>query len=127
METSREWSQAAASGDVDAIIRYWADDAVVLMSGLPTFRGKEAIRTYVTESMKLPGFRISWEPVEAHVSASGDMGYLLERTQVTVPGPSGGLETQQFRTVTIWRKQGDGSWRNVVDIATPGAGATQAH
>lgn len=126
METSREWSRAAASGNVDAIIRYWADDAVVMMSGLPTFRGKEAIRSYVAESMKLPGFRISWEPVEAHVSASGDMGYLLERTQVTVPGPTGELETQQFRAVTIWRKQRDGSWRNVVDIATLGGGAMQA-
>lgn len=126
METSRQWAQAAESGNVDAIVRYWADDAVVMMPGLPSFRGKEAIRAYVAESLKVPGFRISWEPVEAQVSASGDMGYLLERTQVTAPGPSGKLETQQFRAVTIWRKQPDGSWRNVVDIATPGAGAMGA-
>lgn len=117
METSREWARAAQSGNVDAILAYWADDAAVIMPGMPTFRGREAIRNYVAESMKVPGFRISWEPLEAHVSASGDMGYLVERTQVTAPGPSGRLETQQLRAVTIWRKQPDGSWRNVVDIA----------
>lgn len=126
LETSREWARAAESGNVEAVVRYWAEDAAVMMPGLPTFRGKDAIEGYVAASIAVPGFRITWEPLEAHVSASGDMGYLLERTEVTAPGPSGELETQQLRAVTIWRKQPDGSWRNVVDIATPGTGALQA-
>lgn len=124
METSREWARAAESGNIDAIVSYWADDAAVMMPGLPTFRGKDAIRAYVAESMKVPGFRITWEPLEAQVS--GDLGYLLERTQVTTPNASGKLETQQFRAVTIWRKQPDGSWRNVVDIANAEAGSVHA-
>ena len=78
MAISRDWSRAAASGDLERIASYWGEDAAVMMSGLPTFRGKDAIRSYVAESMKIPGFKISWEPLEAHVSASGDMGYILE-------------------------------------------------
>ncbi|CAN7303888.1 YybH family protein [Brevundimonas sp. LjRoot202] len=117
MQTSREWSQAASTGDVDAIVNYWADDAVVMMPGLPTFTGKPAIRSYVEESLKVPGFRISWEPLEAHVSSSGDMAYLLERSEVTMPGPSGQLVTQQFRGVTIWKKDAGGDWKNVVDLS----------
>jgi len=78
MAISRDCSLAAQRGDVDAIVAYWSDDAAVMMSGLPTFRGKDAIRSYVAESMKIPGFKISWEPLEAHVSASGDMGHILE-------------------------------------------------
>ena len=85
METSREWARAAESGNIDAIVRYWADDAAVMMPGQPTVRGKEAIRRSVAESVKVPGFGMTWEPLKAHVSASGDMGYLLERTQVTAP------------------------------------------
>lgn len=121
METSRQWSRAAESRNLEAIVNFWADDATVMMPGVLTFKGTEAIRAYVAESLDLPGFKISWEPMEAHVSASGDMGYLIERTRVTAPGPSGDLETQELRAVTIWRKQPDGSWRNVVDIATPNA------
>jgi ketosteroid isomerase-like protein len=126
METSRAWSRAAAGGDVDAILAYWADDALVLPPGLPPLRGRAALRTYLETSMKTPGFRISWEPLEAKVSREGDMGYLVERTTVTVDGPDGRPVTQHFRGVTIWRRQSDGSWKNVVDInnAEPEAAAT---
>ena len=125
METSREWSRAASTGDVDAVVNYWAEDAVVMMAGLPTFTGKEAIKAYVAESFSMPGFAIGWEPIEARVSASGDMGYLLERTRVTLPDPAGILTTHEFRAVSIWRKDG-GEWRNVVDIsnAPPGPATT---
>ena len=120
MQTSREWSRAAATGNVDAIVDYWAQDAAVMMPGLPTFRGRRAIRAYVEQSVKTPGFRISWEPLEAHISKSGDMGYLLERSSVTMPEANGKLTTQQFRGVTIWTKGADGKWRNVVDASNAG-------
>ena len=117
MELSREWSRTAATGNIDAVTRYWADDAVVMMAGLPTFRGRVAIRAYVQQSFATPGFRISWEPLEAHVSASGDMGYLIERTEVTLPDSTGRLTTHRSRAVSIWRRSADGHWRNVVDIS----------
>lgn len=117
METSRQWSSAAQSGNIDAIVAYWSDDAAVMMSGLPTFRGKKAIREYVAQSMRVPGFAIRWEPLEAHVSASGDMGYILERSFVTFADPAGKSQTQQLRAVSVWRKQADGKWRNVVDVS----------
>ena len=119
MEISREWSRAAAGGDVDAIMNYWADDAVVMMAGLPTFAGKDAIRAYVTESYAIPGFAIRWTPLEAHVSASGDMGYIVEQTEVTLPDAEGAPTTHRFRAVSIWRKNDARGWRNVVDISNP--------
>ena len=115
--TSREWSHVAGTGNVDAIVSYWTDDAVLMVPGLTTFRGKAAIRQYVEQSMRIPGFRIKWRPVEAHVS--GDSGYLIERSSVTAPNAKGALETQEFRVVTIWRKDADGKWRNVVDASVP--------
>lgn len=123
IEISREWSRAAGTGDVDAVVNYWAEDAVVMMAGLPTFTGREAIRSYVAESYAIPGFAIRWEPLEAHVSASGDMGYILERSEVTIPDAAGTPVTQRFRAVSIWRKDPGQGWRNVVDIsnAPPGS------
>lgn len=126
LEISREWSRAAAGGDVDAIMNYWADDAVVMMAGLPTFTGKQAIRAYVTESYAIPGFAIRWTPLEAHVSASGDMGYILEDTEVTLPDAAGAPTTHRFRAVSIWRKDAGRGWRNVVDISNPQPGPAAA-
>ena len=117
MQTSREWSQAAASGNMDAVLGYFADDAVLIGDSHPPVRGRDALRSYLDESSKIPGFKISWEPIEAEVS--GDMGYLIERTQVTMNGPDGQPVTQNLQAVTIWRKQPDGSWKNVVDMSTP--------
>lgn len=121
MQTSRDWSQAAQSGDMEKVAAYFADDAVMISSGEPPVRGRQAVRSYLAESMKIPGFRISWEPIEAKVA--GDMGYLLERTQMTMTGAQGMPVTQELQTVTIWRKQPDGAWKNVVDIAVPAPAA----
>jgi uncharacterized protein (TIGR02246 family) len=123
METSRAWSRVAQSGDVDAILAYWSDDAVVIQPGQEVTRGREPLRAMIERMNKLPGFAISWEPLEARISDAGDMGYLIERTQLTINGPDGKPVTQQYRAVTIWRKQADGSWKNVVDISNPGPAA----
>jgi len=126
MKASRDWSQAAATGNVDAVVSYWADNAVVMMPDMPTFRGKEAIRKYVESSFKIPGFKISWEPLEAHVSASGEMGYIIERTTVTLPDQSGRPTTHRARAVSIWRKSEGGTWKNMVDISNPDPSAQPA-
>lgn len=124
METSRAWSRAAQKGDVDAMLAYWSDDAVVIQPGQPVTRGRAPLRAMIERMNGLPGFSISWEPLEARVSDGGDMGYLIERTRVTMNGPDGKPVTQQYRAVTVWRKQADGSWKNVVDISNPGPEAS---
>ena len=78
MQTSREWSKVAASGNMDAVLGYFDDNAVMISEGQPPVRGKQAIREYLEETAKVPGFKIEWDPQEAKVS--GDMGYLIERT-----------------------------------------------
>ena len=123
MQTSRLWSKAAASGDMDAVLTYFADDAVMMSEGQPPVRGRQAIRDYLAASSKIPGFRIEWEPQEAKVS--GDLGYLIERTRVTMTGPQGTPVTQNLQALTVWRKQADGTWKNVVDMTTSAAPAAR--
>jgi len=73
----------------------------------------------VEGSYKIPGFHISWEPQSAEVSKSGDLGYLLERTQIIINDSTGKPVTQYYKGITIWKKQQDGSWKNVVDVLSP--------
>jgi uncharacterized protein (TIGR02246 family) len=116
METSRAWSAAAGSGDTEAILSYWADDAVMMAPGQPPLRGKPAIREYVEGMSSIPGARIEWEPLEAHVASSADMAYLIERNRVSFHDSTGATVTETNKVVTVWRKQPDGSWENVIDM-----------
>jgi ketosteroid isomerase-like protein len=118
MDASRAWSALAAEGkDAGAVAAYWAEDAVLMQDNIPTIRGREAARQFVEGAFKMPGFKIQWEPIEAHVSASGDMGYIIERSTITEPGADGKPVTSEARAVTVWRKDAKGEWRNAVDIS----------
>ena len=118
METSRVWSALASAGkDPQAVAAYWADDAVLMQENIPTMRGRDQARKFVEAAFKMPGFKIEWEPIEAHVSASGDMGYIIERSRVTEPGADGKPVTTEARSLTVWRKDAGGNWRNVVDMS----------
>jgi uncharacterized protein (TIGR02246 family) len=119
MQLSKDWSKAASTGDVNKTVSYWADDAILISEGMPVLKGKEAIKKMVEGSFKMPGFRISWEPQEVVVSESGDMAYIIENSQVSYSDSTGKSITQNNKAVSIWRKQADGTWKNVVDISTP--------
>jgi hypothetical protein len=61
LKRDAEWADAASSGtDVEKIISYWTDDALVVPPGQPVVEGKAAIRAFVADSLKIPGFKIHW-------------------------------------------------------------------
>jgi ketosteroid isomerase-like protein len=116
LQTDRAWSAAAVEGkDVERILAFWADDAVVNPPDGPAVRGKAAIRAYVSAGLAVPGFQISWEPQEAAVSGDGTLGYTTGTNRVVVPGPDGKLMTVRGRYATVWRRTGN-EWKCVVDI-----------
>jgi len=119
MQTSREWSKVAASRNADSILSYWTDDAIVVSAGVQVLKGKDGIRGMVEGSFTQPGFQISWEPKSAEISKSGDLGYLLETTKLTMTDSLGKASVQNFNAVTIWKKQADGSWKCAVDVMSP--------
>jgi ketosteroid isomerase-like protein len=115
MQTSRDWAKVAATGDVERILTYWADDAIVLEPDQPAHIGKAAIRQMVQASMKIPKFSITWSPESGVISKGGDMGYLIEHNRVTFADSTGKVQTQFGKGVTIWRKDASGAWKCVVD------------
>ena len=121
MQVSREWSQSVAAKDYEKVLSYWSDDAVILSPNQPPVKGKAAIRAMVEGDAKNPAFSISWEPLEAHISDDGSMGYLIEKNKVTL---SDSL-TFYNQVISVWQKTPDGTWKNVADVSTPDASAGQ--
>ncbi|MBC8028772.1 MAG: DUF4440 domain-containing protein [Pyrinomonadaceae bacterium] len=112
-----EWAELASEGrEVDRILSYWTEDAVVIPPGLPSIVGKAALRQYVEGSMQIPGFRITWESKDVTLSPDGQLAYMFSRNAVTVSASDGTPITTEGRAVTIWRQEADGEWRCAVDI-----------
>ncbi len=117
LERDTEWSKLAAEGtDVERILSYWTDDAVVLPPGLPAVVGKEALRQYVESSMQIPGFRITWTTSEVTLSPDERFAYMFSRNEVMMNAPDGTPMTTVGRAITIWRREADSEWRCAVEI-----------
>ena len=112
-----EWADLASAGkDVEKIVWYWTDDAVLIFPGQPVLEGKAAIRAYVAESLNTPGFRIHWVSEKPVFSPDGKLAYMRGKNELTAPEPNG-APTTHLRGISVWRLDADGQWRCVVDIS----------
>jgi ketosteroid isomerase-like protein len=124
METDRAFNRATAARGIDGWVEFAAEDAAFMPDGVDFVRGKEAIRKFYSQMFSRKGFALTWEPIEAFVAASGDLGYTLGRWKSRSINPEGKTVTGQGKYLTIWKKQKDGSWKAVVDVGntSPAAG-----
>jgi uncharacterized protein (TIGR02246 family) len=111
------WAAAASAGsDVELILSFWTEDAVVLAPGMPATVGKAALREYVKGSLQIPGFQINWTSTDVTFSPDKNLAYMFSQNAVTMNGLDGKPATTKGRAVTIWRREADGEWRCAVDI-----------
>jgi uncharacterized protein (TIGR02246 family) len=115
LRLDEEWARAAAEGDLERILSFWADDASVFPPGSPALVGKAAIREYVAGSLRAPGFSISWKTSDLVVAASGELAYGIGANRVSFTAPDGKTVAIDGRAVTVWRKDA-GGWKCVIDI-----------
>jgi ketosteroid isomerase-like protein len=106
---------SVARGAAQAFGAYLADDALEIEDGGDFVRGKAAI---VADLVPKPGktMTLRWEPLEAEISASGDLGYTFGRYTLEVGGGDAGPKTVKGKYMTVWRKQPDGAWKATVDM-----------
>jgi len=120
-----EWADLATAGkDVEKVVSYWTEDAVLIFPGQPVLEGKAAIRAYVTASFNTPGFKIHWVSQKPVFSPDGKFAYMRGTDDLTLPGPNGGTMTLHFRGISVWRLDPDKQWRCVVDISNEAPPAT---
>jgi uncharacterized protein (TIGR02246 family) len=119
MTADRAFAKATAERGVDGWLEYFAEDGAMLPAGQPIIRGHQAIRDLMSAAFEAEGFELRWEPTEADIAASGDLGYTIGRYERTVTGPNGTQQTTVGKYVSIWRRQEDDTWKVVVDLGTP--------
>ena len=119
MAADRAFAKATATKGVEGWVEAFADNGAMLPAGLPIVRGRKAIRDLMSPAFESEGFEFQWEPEEADIAASGDIGYTIGRYERTVTGPDGTSNTTTGKYVSIWKRQEDGTWKVAVDLGTP--------
>jgi len=110
-----EFMEAAAERGSAGYLSYYADDAVEVPNGGPIIQGKVNIA-------KGMGFldqkdnRLTWMPVGADISASGDLGYTYGTFEFRSKDKDGKPVVDHGKYTSIWKKQKDGSWKVVLDM-----------
>ncbi len=58
---------------------------------------------------------LAWQPVLAHASRSGDLGFTVGTYQSSAVNPDGTTRTGYGKYLTVWKRQADGSFKYIVD------------
>jgi ketosteroid isomerase-like protein len=110
-----DFMKAVANKGSQGYMSYYADDAVEVPNGADFLQGKEAIA-------KTMGFldhkdnQLTWKPVGADISASGDLGYTYGAYEFRSKDKDGKPAISHGKYTSIWKKQKDGSWKVVLDM-----------
>jgi len=110
-----DFMKAAAEKGADGYMSYYAEDAVEVPNGEVFIQGK-------SEIAKTMGFlndknnQLTWTPVGADMSASGDLGYTYGTFEFSSKDKDGKAVVAHGKYTSIWKKQKDGSWKVVLDM-----------
>ncbi|MEB8328272.1 DUF4440 domain-containing protein [Flavobacteriaceae bacterium KMM 6897] len=107
---------AEQSGNIDAHLSYFMEDAMILAPNKPMMSGKADIRKMLEEMYQMPGFSINWKPTNVEVSSSGDMGSSVGTYELSMNDSTGMKMKDSGKYLTIWKKQADGKWMVSADM-----------
>jgi ketosteroid isomerase-like protein len=123
LKADEAFDAATAAEGLKGFASFLADEVATLRPDKPIVEGKDAMTALWTPLLSNPDLVIRWKPLEASISAKGDLGYTLGAYEITSKGEQAKHVVATGKYVTIWRKQRDGSWRVVFDSGVPDAPA----
>jgi uncharacterized protein (TIGR02246 family) len=101
------WMRASAENDLQTVLRLLAEDVVFLVPGHPPMRGRDA---FAASFKGLGKAHIEGKSEIQEVQVSGDWAYCWTQLTVTMTPPGGAPMRRTGPTLSILRKQPDGSW-----------------
>ena len=105
-EVIRKWMAATKAGDTATVLSLMTDDVVFMVAGQKPF-GKEA---FAEKSGGMSDMRIEGTADVLEVEVLGDRAWCRTHLALTVTPPKGKAMCRSGYTLTIFRKEPDGSW-----------------
>lgn len=112
MELERKILRMFQAGEVDqAMNEYLMPEAIVCPPGMDRIVGRDNQKAMFKELLKIEDVELTWEPIEAYVGPSDDMGYVYGSVEWKMPN-----EERQFgKYISIWVRH-NGKWMNMVEM-----------
>ncbi len=108
---NRIWAGVAAN-DAAAVLAEYADDAMLLGTGMATVRGKSAITEQLTGAFTVVSFR-DVVGTATDIMVSGDLGVETGTYSWTIVPASGAAVPDVGKYVHVWKRQTNGAWKVV--------------
>jgi len=117
-ELVQEFRAAFLTGDSDAIVDCYEDDAIYVMASMGVVaEGKDAIREAWAGMVAL-GQAIDFKIASRAVKVDGDLAYAhLTGTVLIKWAETGQEDTMDIRATEVMHRGVDGQWRYVIDHA----------
>lgn len=114
-----QWNQDWLAKDTSKIAGHYVDDAILMVQGSPAITGKSAIESSLKQMTADPAISLKFQANKVDVASSGDLAFTQGTYALTLTDPrTGKVVNDHGSYVTTYRKQADGSWKAVADIAT---------
>ena len=81
-------NQAWAAKDLEKVMAFYADDAVLMTPGMDAVHGKDAIRASLERHAGDPAVSLTFQSSKVDVAKSGDLGYTAGTYKLTVTNPA---------------------------------------
>lgn len=105
-------------GIKEAFIAYTAENGVLLRPFMMPVVGYDAVKKFMEEGDS--NFQLTWEPLYADVSESGEMGYTYGLYTAVFRDEKGVENSGRGTYVSTWKKDKNGNWKFVLDTGNPG-------
>lgn len=118
-DNEAQWNSDWAAKDADKLAAHYADDAVLMAPGMEPWKSRDAIKSGLNGMISDKALSLKFKASKVEVAKSGDFGYTQGDYEMTMTDPGTHKVVNDHGTyVTTYRKQADGSWKAVADIAT---------
>jgi uncharacterized protein (TIGR02246 family) len=109
-----KWHSSTAAGDAESVLQLMAEDVVFLVAGQPPMKGRSAFEKGLRGL--LASHRIVSTGEIQEVQVSGNLAYCWAVLNVEITPTAGGSKiVRSGSSVSIFRKQPNGSWLVVRD------------
>lgn len=111
------FSRSAEIRDTGSFESFLEEDA--RFTGATVLRGREQVLQGWAPYLAPGGPGIRWAPDSVEVLASGELALSQGPYEIRIQDPAGEVQRLVGRFFSVWRRQGDGSWKIVFDGGTP--------
>ena len=115
LQLEADFMKAAAERGAEGYMWYYAEDAVEVPNGGDAIHGKANIAKTMA-FLNDKNNQLTWKPVDAGVSISGDLGWTSGTYEFRAQDKDGHVKVHHGNYTSIWKKQPDGNWKVVLDM-----------